>query len=366
MLLPYRIFVFIMDPASLQNSSSLASSRFKRDTTIILFIFLLTLINISVNAQDSIIRVNPNFLDINNLKAEGVIIEGPIKDPVSPSINKKRVNLITAINIAGYGGSLLILNQAWYANYPRSSFHTFNDNKEWLQVDKVGHSWAAYNTGKASTEMWKWTGMNKKKAAIIGGLSGAAYLTVIEILDGFSSQWGFSWGDIGANVFGSGLFLSQELAWGEQRIQYKFSFHRKNYGEQMLNERSNKLYGNSWYERMLKDYNGQSYWLSANLKSFFPKSNLPAWLNLSFGYGAEGMFGGFDNTAKDKDGNITFDRRDIKRYRQWYLAPDIDFTKIKTNKKWLRTAFYFLNAFKFPAPTLELSNGKLKAHALYF
>jgi hypothetical protein len=189
---------------------------------------------------------------------------------------------------------------------------------------------------------------------------------VIEVLDGFSAEWGWSWSDIGANVFGSGLFLSQELAWGEQRIQYKFSFHRKSYDEPMLNQRSNKLFGNSWYERMLKDYNGQTYWLSANLKSFFPKSKLPAWLNISVGYGADGMFGGFENLAKDKDGNITFDRRDIQRYRQWYLAPDIDFTKIKTNKKWLRTAFHFLNAFKFPAPALELSNGKLKAHAIYF
>ncbi|MGE5106011.1 MAG: hypothetical protein ACM3H8_00575, partial [Sphingobacteriales bacterium] len=120
------------------------------------------------------------------------------------------------------------------------------------------------------------------------------------------------------------------------------------------------------YERMLKGYNGQAYWLSANLKCFFPQSNLPAWLNLSVGYGAEGMFGGFDNIATDKNGTITFDRRDIKRYRQWYLAPDVDFTKIKTNKKWLRTAFHFLNVFKFPAPALELSNGKLKVYALYF
>jgi hypothetical protein len=214
--------------------------------------------------------------------------------------------------------------------------------------------------------MWKWTGMNKKKAAIIGGLSGAAYLTVIEVLDGFSAEWGWSWSDIGANLFGSGLFLSQELAWGEQRIQYKFSFHRRSYGEPMLNQRADKLFGNSWYERMLKDYNGQAYWLSANLKSFFPQSNLPAWLNLSVGYGADGMFGGFENVAYDNNSNITFDRRDIKRYRQWYLAPDIDFTKIKTNKKWLRTTFHFLNAFKFPAPALELSNGKMKVHALYF
>lgn len=362
-----------MKPAPVQNSTPVVSLTC---TPLISLIFLLTLININVIAQDTsntnliLPSVNSGILKridstriSNNISQ---IQQFRITDTPTPAPIKKRVRLITAVNIAGYGGSLILLNQAWYAQYPRSSFHFFNDNKEWLQVDKVGHAWTAYNTGKASTEMWRWTGMNKKKAAILGGLSGAAYLTVIEILDGFSKEWGFSPGDMAANVLGSGLYLGQELTWGEQRIQYKFSFHRKNYGAPMLNQRADDLFGNSWYERMLKDYNGQAYWFSANLKSFFPKSDLPAWLNLAVGYGAEGMFGGFENVGYDKNGAISFDRRDIQRYRQWYLAPDIDFTKIKTNKKWLRTTLHILNAFKFPAPTLELSKGKFTLHAVYF
>jgi hypothetical protein len=118
---------------------------------------------------------------------------------------------------------------------------------------------------------------------------------------------------------------------------------------------------------MLKDYNAQTYWLSANLKSFFPKSRLPAWLNISLGYGADGMFGGFQNKWIDVDSAVVVDRTDIPRVRQFYLAPDIDFTKIKTNKKWLRTVFFCLNAFKFPAPTLMIdSKGKVKAYPIYF
>lgn len=279
---------------------------------------------------------------------------------------KNRVYLITAINIVGYGGSLLALNQAWYANYPRSSFHFFNDNGEWMQMDKVGHGWAAYNAGKSSAAMWRWAGLSQKKAALIGGLSGAAYLTVVEILDGFSSQWGFSWGDMMVNVLGSGLFTSQELGWKEQRIQYKFSFHRNTYDDPLLDGRADQLFGKSWYERMLKDYNAQTYWFSANLKSFFKESRLPAWLNVAVGYGADGMFGGYENKWMDGSGNEVT-RYDIHRKRQFYLAPDIDFTKIKTNKKWLKTAFYFLNTFKCPAPALMMdSKGKVKAYALYF
>jgi hypothetical protein len=283
-----------------------------------------------------------------------------------PYNGKKRIWLITGINVIGYGGSLIILNDTWYKNYPHTSFHTFNDSKEWLQVDKVGHAWTAYNTGRASTAMWQWAGLSDKKAALIGGLSGTAYLTVIEFLDAHSSKWGWSWGDMGANIFGSGIFLSQQLTWSQQRVQFKFSFHHKNYGEAQLEQRADDLFGKTWYERMLKDYNAQTYWLSANLKSFFKQSNLPAWLNVSVGYGADGMLGGFENQWSDKLGN-TVSRYDIPRRRQFYLAPDIDFTKIKTNKRWLRTAFSVFNSFKFPAPTLQYTaGGKWKGYFLYF
>ncbi|MBK5270139.1 MAG: DUF2279 domain-containing protein [Bacteroidia bacterium] len=283
------------------------------------------------------------------------------------SINHpKRTLLITSLNLVGYGSSLIILNNTWYKNYPHTSFHTFNDSKEWLQMDKVGHTWAAYNTGKVSSAMWRWAGLSQKKAALIGGLSGAGYLTVIELLDAHSSKWGWSWSDMAANITGSGLFIGQEMLWKEQRIQLKFSFHKNNYGDPQLKQRSDDLYGKSWYERMLKDYNAQTYWFSANIKSFFPKSNLPAWLNVSVGYGADGMFGGFQNKWTDNLGNDVT-RYDIARKRQFYLAPDIDFTKIKTNSKFLKTAFSFLNSFKCPAPALMIdSKGKLNAYVLYF
>jgi hypothetical protein len=103
-----------------------------------------------------------------------------------------------------------------------------------------------------------------------------------------------------------------------------------------------------------------------NLNSFFKKSNLPDWFNIALGYGAKGLYGGFENRAIDKNGSVTFDRRDIPRQRQWYLSPDIDFTKIKTQKKGLKTLFSLMNMVKMPAPALEFSGGKLKGHLVHF
>ncbi len=117
---------------------------------------------------------------------------------------------------------------------------------------------------------------------------------------------------------------------------------------------------------MLKDYNGETFWLSVNLKSFAPHCKLPPWLNLAAGYGGKGLLGGFENRSFDKTGSLVFDRADIKRRRQFYLSPDVDFTKIKTNKKGLKTLFSLANIIKLPAPALEFSNGKFKGHWLMF
>jgi hypothetical protein len=279
--------------------------------------------------------------------------------------NKKRVRLVTAANIVGYGGTLIGLNALWYAKYPRSGFHFFNDNNEWQQIDKAGHIFSAYTDSRASMEAWRWAGLSRKKCIWMGGLSGVAYQSIIEILDGFSSQYGFSTGDFAANIIGSSAFISQDFAWNEQRIKFKFSFHKKHYGEADLDARADQLFGSSELERLMKDYNAQSYWVSANIHSFFPETKLPRWLNIAVGYGAEGMFGGTKNIGFDANGNA-FDRTDIKRYRQWYLSPDIDFTKIRTNKKGIKILLFVLNSFKFPAPTLEFSNGSFKGHWIGF
>ncbi|CAN5574633.1 DUF2279 domain-containing protein [soil metagenome] len=351
-----------MNPTSGYNSSSSISHGTSRllptNFTLkpISIIFLLCSISFTIKAQDT--------TQTTKQATEKVIIT-PV-NLLTPQQVKKRVRTVAIANVVGYSAIMAGLYSEWYSQYPQSSFHTFNDNKEWLQVDKVGHMYGSYIESRTSMELWRWTGISRKKRIWYGGLSGAAYQTVIEVLDGFSSEWGWSWGDFSANIIGSGTLIAQELAWDDQRIKLKFSFHKNDYGDPVLNARADKIYGKTLSERFIKDYNAQTYWASANLKAFFPESNLPAWLSVAVGYGAEGMFGARDNTGKDPAGNIIFDRTDISRYRQWYLAPDIDLTKIKTNKKGLKVLFTVLSAFKFPAPSVEFSKGKFSVHALHF
>jgi uncharacterized protein YfiM (DUF2279 family) len=209
-----------------------------------------------------------------------------------------------------------LVEYKWWWQDSFNAFHFEHDgvfNNYSLGMDKIGHAYSAYAESKASMELWRWTGIGRKKRILIGGLSGAAYQTVIETLDGFSAEWGWSWADFAANFMGSGLIVGQELAWDEQRIQFKFSFHKKKYTDPALNKRSDNIFGSNGAERFLKDYNSQAYWLSANLKSFFPKSKLPPWLCVSIGTGVEGVFGATNNIGKDEAGNIIFDGTNYKR-----------------------------------------------------
>jgi hypothetical protein len=271
-------------------------------------------------------------------------------------VNRKLI-LGASTGLVGVG-SLIYLNQAWYADYKTEGFHFFDDNGEWLQMDKLGHTFSTYQTGRLMMEAFDWAGYNKKQKLFIGGAMGLYYLTLIECMDGFSEGWGFSWGDMAANALGSALAISQEAMWGEQRIQLKFF-----YSNSGLAQYNADLLGESAYTRPLKDYNGQSYWLSVSPSAFFKrKTFFPKWLALSFGYGAYGMIGANENPALvDKDGNpVTYER-----YRRYYFSFDLDLKQIKTRSKFLGALFSVVNVLKFPCPTLEYSQGSFKVHTFY-
>ena len=273
----------------------------------------------------------------------------------SDTLNKKRRNAVI-ITEATLGATTLIgLNQLWYNDYESSPFHTLNDNGEWNQMDKIGHVITSYHVGRLGADVLNWSGVRQKDQLIYGATLGFTFLTVVEVFDGFSEEWGFSWGDMAANAAGTGLYVGQELLWEEQRVALKYSFHKTKYASIRP-----EILGENLLEQSLKDYNGQTFWLSANIHSFFKNSKTPKWLNVAFGYGADGMLTGFD-----EPNSLEFPDQD--RIRQYYLSLDIDLTRIKTRSRVLSSLFNVVNFVKIPSPTIEInSKGKLKFYPLYF
>lgn len=271
----------------------------------------------------------------------------------SDSLNKSRRNTVLISEVSLATTALIGLDQLWYADYPRSKFKTLDDSGEWLQMDKLGHVFSSYQLGRLGANTLNWAGVSKKNQIIYGSILGLGFLTAVEVMDGFSEEWGFSWTDMAANTLGSGLFVGQELLWQEQRILLKYSFHQTRFAKQ----RPDKL-GNGLSEEFLKDYNGQTYWLSANINSFLKTDYIPNWLNLAVGYGADGMLTGEASDPLFINQNRT---------RQYYLSLDIDLSRIKTKSHFLKTIFDVLNVIKVPFPAVELnSKGRLKMHYFYY
>ena len=114
----------------------------------------------------------------------------------------------------------------------------------------------------------------------------------------------------------------------------------------------------------MKDYNGQTYWLSINLASFMKKeTNFPSWLNVAVGYGATGMTGGsFNPPYIDENGNQLY----FDRYRQYYISLDADLSRIRTNSKFLKALFKTIGFIKIPAPALEFNKNGVSANWMGF
>jgi hypothetical protein len=281
---------------------------------------------------------------------------GFLKQTTTDTINyHKRQHLCYAVGLGGTVITHIGLYQLWYKDYPSSKFHFFNDNREWLQMDKFGHAFSSYYLGVTAIEAAKWAGVPENKQWK-WALFGSIFQDPIEIWDGFSAGWGASTGDLLANTFGTVLSAGQHVLWKEQKLTLKLSYTPSEYAQIRPN-----VLGSNPQERLLKDYNAQTYWLT-----YSPiKHQKWRWLGLALGYGAEDMVGGEDNIWTDKY-NVIQDRSDIKRYRQYYLGLDYNLTRINTKRKGLKTLFFILNCIKLPSPALEFSNDRFKGHWLKF
>ncbi|CAG5068315.1 hypothetical protein DYBT9623_01045 [Dyadobacter sp. CECT 9623] len=258
---------------------------------------------------------------------------------------------IFAAQSALYLGTIYGLSKSWY-KHPLTNFTIQDDSREWLQMDKMGHVYTSFQIARHTAALYKKTGISKKQMLIYGAVSGIIFQTPIEILDGFSPDYGFSPGDMIGNIAGSALYLGQVALWDEVRIHPKFSFHATS-----LARVRPELLGKSWSERWLKDYNGQTYWLSASPKSFFPGSSWPEWLCFSVGYGIHNMVSAEVGQSK---------KMGYRPYRQYYLSVDIDLTKIKTKNKFVRTIGFLANSLKIPAPALQFSRNGVGFKPFYF
>ncbi|MCH7761364.1 hypothetical protein IIA15_08230, partial [candidate division TA06 bacterium] len=201
------------------------------------------------------------------------------------------------------------------------------------------------------TPLFRWSGFSPKDARW-GGVSTSLLHQIIfvEVQDGFS-HWGFSLSDAAADIVGAFYPLLQDRSSLINHFNWKWSYHPSTHGWQdYFNMRTlvKDLYENAFH----MDYNGMTFWLSADLHPLLPQSIKPYWpnfLNLALGYSTEEM-----DIHKNGSG-----------YSELFLALDYDLRKLPGEGRFWKGVKEVLNILHFPAPTLRITPDAV-FYILYF
>ena len=258
----------------------------------------------------------------------------------------KKKNII--LNTTALGATSLYyygLYNLWYKKYPQTSFHFFNDLEEWNYIDKAGHIYSSYQVARKShLFLVKKDIENPVEKSCFYSLF---FMLGIEVLDGFSKEWGFSNYDLLSNFIGTGIFYFQEKKFKRQLLKLKFSSHLSPYAIYRPS-----LLGENVSQRIFKDYNGQTYWLTFDLNNKIQERlKVFKYLNFSLGYSIDGFVGARNNNILN-----CADCNEINRQSQLLLSIDLDLSEIKTKNRALQLLLNSFSIIKFPAPTIILQD----------
>jgi hypothetical protein len=281
--------------------------------------------------------VRTNALQIRRLSVVLLILAGlstaPVKGAASDSLHAGvstwKLTAIGGATAAGFIVGHGLLNDLWWKG-ERVPFHT-NWQQDWeyaIGADKVGHAVFPYAVSRAYAGMFRWAGLDSGTAIWTGAGVAYAYQTYIEIRDGFSRGYGFSWGDVAANTIGAALPVLQHYVPDLRPLTLQISFD------------PSQAYRDGAYGAIIDDYTSTTHWLAVNIHDLMPTSMqtwYPEWIGLAIGHSVEGL-----------------DGRGGGRH-VWYVSLDWDLARIKGIPAWLREVMDVLHAFHLPAPAIRLT-----------
>jgi len=260
-----------------------------------------------------------------------------------------------------FAGSMAVLYYAWYRHDNAGRFRFFNDLNAWRGMDKMGHFtstwWACQWVYEASQPL----NIPARQKLILSIGIPVLFMSTVEVFDGFSQGYGFSVPDMVANGVGASLFFVQQHFWQRQDFVIKASFH-----ENHLYKLRPELLGAGVPETWLKNYNGQTIWMSYPLNKLIPVNTaIPDWLCLSAGIGAGGLLGSESNTWSSKGQLVSYNQ--VQRYSRYLLSFDIDLCKLPLKGRFWSMFTSTFRWVKLPFPAIEYSGiRKWQVHPFYW
>lgn len=140
----------------------------------------------------------------------------------------QREKKFVALNLASIGALTVVGFSQWDYGTTKFRFRSegwFGRNTDYGGADKLEHAWAGYALTSAYSGIYQQWGYSKEDALLRGAASSAAVLTLVEIGDGFSGRYGFSWQDMVMNFAGIGAsYLRHTYPDFEKRVDFRIEW----------------------------------------------------------------------------------------------------------------------------------------------
>ncbi len=249
----------------------------------------------------------------------------------SSSINYYKLGLVSGITAAGFVYGHIFQQDLWWKG-EKSSFH-FEWNYDWryaLGADKFGHFFFPYLVTNIYADALEWTGIKRKKSLLYASTLAFIYQTYVEMRDGFSKRWGFSWGDFTANSLGAAYPLLQNEFPVLKNINFKISYY------------PSERFRNNSHKSLIDDYESTYSWVSFNVYNFLPESlqeYFPSFINIAVGHSVKRL---------DFPGSS---------YHEIYLGLDWNLEALPGDSAFLKKLKKYLNYYHFPAPAVRITPG---------
>lgn len=193
-----------------------------------------------------------------------------------------RFGIVAGITTGSFLVGHVFLNHIWWKG-SEVPFH-FNFQQDWgmaLGADKFGHAYFPMFVSGVYSEALMWCGVDSVPSLLYASGLALLYQTYIEIRDGFSEQYGFSFGDFGADVLGAAYPVAQHYWPALRSFNWKISYYPSD------------KYRAGDYHAIIDDYESTYHWLSINVHDLLPeewRAHYPALINLAIGHSVKNIF----------------------------------------------------------------------------